>query len=778
MGVEQDLRDFSPNSRHSMVGSGMSDLDLADTSAKSKGIDISPVIRVIQRNLPLIAIIALGVTGVAAYLGKQSPRSYQGSFRILVEPITSQARSTDPSALSRDRVPDANNVDYPTLLEVLQSPEILSKVAAQIQSRDPSLKVTSDALLAEITRKNLVVKRIGEDMLNSTRLVEVSYKGRSPEQVQIILDELAKGYLRYSLEDRRTRIGGGIEFIEDQLPSLQKRVNSLEGALQDLKQRYRLTDPETEGSGITQQLQETRSQRLQTQRELAEQQALYARLQNQLGLTPEEAMVAASISENTRLQELVAELKKVEAQTAIKAARFNEASPVLQSLLDQRKNLAQLIEVEVRRNLGSNGARYAADSRILSFQNPLRLDLIKQLVTTANNRQLLEIRSRAVLQTEAALDQRLQQFPAIVRQYNDLQQQLEIATKTLNQFLTQRETLRIEAAQKEVPWEVVAPPELAKDLKGEPLPSPSTAPRMMLMGLVGGLLLGFLAAFFKEKLKNTFLSSEDAQGALQLPALGHIPHKRAINQAIEPLTTGSKDKFVKAFSSLYTNLRFLNATPVRSVILGSSSHGDGKTTTAVNLALAAAAMGQRVLLVDANLRLPEIHAWVDLPNARGLNELLSDEKLGWEDVIQRSTFDRNLFVLTAGEVSLNSARLLASNEMQNLMRQLQTAFDLVIYDTPNLTEYSDANFLATHSDGIVMVVGIGTTKRPAIQNAISELKKFRLPILGLVTNSPGKGSAAFQKNYQYEKISEGQTPLLESIGVFKSTSSAQSDISR
>jgi capsular exopolysaccharide synthesis family protein len=746
------------------------------TEEKAKGLDISPIMRMIWRNLPLIAIITLGMTGAGAYLGKQMPKSYEGGFRILVEPITSQGRSTDPSALSRDRMVDTtNNIDYPTLLQVLQSPEILGKVANQINSREPSLKVTTDLLEREITRKNLVIRRIGETQLDSTRLIEVNYKGRSPEQVQLVLDELAKGYLRYSLEDRRNRIGGGIEFIEDQLPSLQKRVNSLEAALQDLKQRYRIVNPVEEGDAVSEQLQETRAQRQQAERDLSEQRALHAKLQNQLGLTPAEALAAASLSENTKLQELVGELKKIEAQIALTAARFQEESPVLKTLMEQRKNLIQLIDAEIRRNLGQGGSGIAPSSRILAFQNPLRLELIRQLVTADNSKQLLEIRNRSINETEDALDERMQQFPAIQRQYNDLQQQLEIATKTLNQFLTQRETLRIEAAQKEVPWEVVAPPDVLKDAKGEYVSSASLAPRLMLAGLVGGLVLGFLLALMKEKFRNVYLSSEDAQGALQLPALGLIPHKRGLNQAIEPLSLNSNDSFSKSFSALYTNLRFLRPNPVRSVVINSPAYGDGKTTIAVNLGLAAAAMGQRVLLVDANLRLPELHTLVDLTNTKGLNEVLSDEKLAWESAVQRSPLDKNLSVLTAGQVALNSSRLLASNEMQTLMRRLEAAFDLVIYDTPNAAEFSDVNFLAANSDGVVMVIGINKTKRPSISKVVSEFQRFRIPILGMVTNAPGRGAAFAPKPvYDADQLPEGEAPLLESLKVFKSSSSSAS----
>lgn len=781
MGVDHAARDAALTSPYTSTNGMTTALDFGGgAEEKAKGLDISPIFRMVWRNLPLIGILTIGMTAAGLYFGRQMPKSYEGGFRILVEPITSQGRSTDPSALSRDRMIDtSNNIDYPTLLQVLQSPDILGRVANQINSREPGLNVTADLLEREITRKNLVIRRIGETQLDSTRLIEVTYKGRSPEQVKLVLEELSKGYLRYSLEDRRNRIGGGIEFIEDQLPSLQKRVNSLEAAMQDLKQRYQVVNPVSEGDAVSRQLQETRALRQQTERELNEQGKLFEQLKGQLGgLAPAEALAAASLSENTRLQELIGELKKIQAQKALLSARLTEQSPVLQTLIEQERRLDNLIQEETNKNLINSGGGVSRSPKIETFQNPLRLDLIRQIVAADNARQLLQIRSSSVRQVEDELASRVQVLPAIQRQYNDLQQQLEIATKTLNQFLTQRETLRIEAAQKEVPWEVVAPPDVLKDAKGEFVSSASLAPRLMLAGLVGGLALGFLLALMKEKARNVFLSPEDAQGALQLPALGVIPHKRGLNQSIEPLSLNSNDSFSKSFSTFYTNLRFLRPNPVRSVVLNSPTYGDGKTTVAVNLALAAAAMGQRVLLVDANLRLPELHTLVDLSNTRGLNEVLSDDRLAWESAVQRSPLDKNLSVLTAGQVSLNSARLLASTEMQTLMRRMEAAFDLVIYDTPNAAEFSDVNFLASHSDGVVMVVGINKTKRPAIKQVIAEFQRFRIPILGMVANAPGRGAAFAPKPvYDADQLPEGEAPLLESLKVFK-PSSTSGEVSR
>ncbi|MBW4690800.1 MAG: polysaccharide biosynthesis tyrosine autokinase [Lyngbya sp. HA4199-MV5] len=773
MKAEQYTQGSSFNDQERSSANGTLGEDTADSSTRPAGLDLSPIVRMIQRNALLIAGVTVAGAALVAYSSLSGPRTYKGHFQLLVEPITSQARLSDPAAISRPGAQQPDVIDYPTLLQILQSPELLSKIAAEIQRRYPD--VTASSLAAAASNKTLVIKRyevmaqrFGSDASDPTKVIDVSYKGGDPQKVEFILQELARGYLRYSLEDRKTRIGGGVQFIEDQLPSLQRRVNDLEGELQALRQRYRIADPTTEGTQLSTQVQNIQAQQLETQRSLKEQQALFGRLQAQLGISPEQALAAASLSENTGYQTQVAELKKVQTAIAEKSARYSSESPVIVSLRQQEAKLEQLLNREARKSLGLTNPNAPIDARVLAFQNALRVDLIKQLVTAANTAQQLSVRGQAIAESQAFLNQKLQEFPVVVRQYTGLSQRLDLARTTLNQFLTQRETLRIEAAQKEVPWEIVSAPAIDRDGKNNPIPSASIEPKFLIAGLGACLLLGLAAALLKEKARDRFYSAEDMEGSLKLPLLGTIPFKSGLNQPTASLPASRSDAFSKAFSSLYTNIRFLSPkSAVRSIVVGSAESGDGKTTIALHLALEAASMGQRVLLVDTNLRAPQLHSLFNLPNTIGLNELITN-KTGIEQSIQRVPVDHNLSVLTSGQASPDSGKLLASNEMQGVMQALQDKFDLVIYDTAALSEFSDANFVAAQSSGMLMVAGVSKTKRSVLTQILAELNRFRLPILGFVPNHPGKGSAnSFSQSGQFGQTYDGKPTLLGNFKLLK-----------
>ena len=736
------------------------DIKLSDiddfANLRQRGINFRPLKRLIRRNLVLIIGVNTVVAMAMAASTMKAPRAYEGSFRLLVEPITSDAKLTDPTVLSRDGANSATSgagVDYPTLLQVLQSSKLLAKISTQIRIKDSTFS-------RDLTPKDVTVLRLGTNLLDSAKILEVRYTGKDAKTVQLVLQELAQGYLNYSLQDRKTRIGGGVQFIEDQLPDLQQRVNDLGRALQSLQQQYKLSDPAGEGVALAQQIRTVQTSSLEAQRALQEQKALYDSLQRQLELNPNEAIPASALSEDPRYQALLTQLKAIESQIAIKSARFSEESPVVQALREQQRNLSILLEQETKRILGRSLGSKEINPQVMAFQNPIRLDLIKQLVNAANQGRALAVRNQALAQNQAELNQNLTQFPEVFRRYNDLKRQLDLATKTLDQLLIQRETLRVEAAQKEIPWEIIAPPDILRDAAGNPMPVARKTSQKLAIGGVIGFVLGLGIAFLKDKLQDVFHSTEDIQDAIQLPLLGVIPFSKHEQSTTKARRMGKlADNYPgdnqgvsldEACNSLYASLSFLTADlPVHSLVVSSAAPADGKTTVAFHLAEVAATLGRRVLVVDANLRLPQLHAYLGLSNAQGLCELLTQAR-SLDDFIYSSPLIPNLSVLPAGQLEPNSTRLLASLRMQQLMQQFEAAFDLVIYDAPHLLGLSDTNFLAAQSDGIVMVVAMAKTHRSVLKQVLGGLSEYRLPLLGIVVNhqnSSIKSSYGYRDRY-------------------------------
>jgi len=196
----------------------------------------------------------------------------------------------------------------------------------------------------------------------------------------------------------------------------------------------------------------------------------------------------------------------------------------------------------------------------------------------------------------------------------------------------------------------------------------------------------------------------------------------------------TQGRFWEALQILYTNIQLLSSDqPIRSLVISSALPGDGKSTVALNLAQIAAVMGKRVLLVDSDLRRPQIHNRTNLSNQQGLTNLISTD-IPVDQVIQQLPAMTNLSVITSGPIPPDPARLLSSGKMKRLMAEFQKNFDLVIYDVPPIVGLVDVRLIAPHTDGIVMIVRIDKTDKLGVIQAQDSLKISSTNVLGIAIN--------------------------------------------
>lgn len=723
------------------------------------GIELNKLFMALRRRALVIASVTTAVTTAVIAYSIVSKPIYQAKFQLLVKPVTIENKlSASPLKQENQSTEGVGETE----LRILQSPKLMSPIIKQVEAQYPG----SDAPKLSFT---LVPK--------TNNIIEVSFQDLNPDKVKLVLDTAAQTYLMYSLEERRSDVRQGIQFVEAQLPQLQKQVEKLQEQLQQFRQKYSLIDPEGQSKQLSSQLDGIVQQRLDTQAQLAKTRALNASLQKQLKLQSNEATVASSLSEAPRYQELLNKLQEVRTKIAVELARYQEGSPIIQDLRSQEQNLLPLIEQERQNVLGNQLSSKVVQSGSLASPNSIRQQQTQQFFDTANQVQALEAQNKALVQAESILRQQFQQFPLLVRQNDDLERQLKIAVDNLNQFLTTREALRIDIAQKQVPWQLLTPPT-------KPQSAEIGIKHSLALGVAFGLLLGMGAALVADKFDNLFYTTEDVKDITRLPLLGEItfkPEKRfslgadVIN--LIPfignksglgkrgkLSQPDNSQFWESLRSLYTNIRFLSFdSPIRSLAIISAASEDGRSTIAVHLAQTAAAMGKRVLLVDADLRSPKIHKMLDLPNTKGLSNVIA-ANLDFRSVIQQVNcvsaktednksleaarqieelpLENTLFVLTAGQVPPNPASLLSSPKMHNLAAEFQAAFDLIIYDTSPLLGLADSSLLATHADASILVVGLGKTDRSALAKGLEGLKISATPILGVVANGVKVNAAA------------------------------------
>ena len=709
---------------------------------------ISPYLRTFKRKALLIISFTSLATSAALVLSLKDPNTYVSSFRVLLEPIDYAARLSQASSLARtEGLPDEDllNLDYPTQLEILKSSLILSKIAQQVKTQLPEAKVS---FIKEDLRKNLTVERItiGPSRYDWTKIVEINYENTNPKLVQAVAIATADQYLKYSLEERQNSINAGVKFIDEQLPELEQRVLELQSRQQKLQQHYNLIDPSERGQELFAQVDELGKRKSINESELLELETLSNTLQAQLNLTPKQAIVALALNQNPNHRELLKQLQTIEGQIATESARFTAHSPHVLALIEDKHNLLELLQQKTQSILEQHSISVADVGLALNYQNDSFLKLTQQLVDTHNQIQVLQVRDRSIQTTKQSLEKPAQQLPAVARQYKELEQQLTLTTRILDQLLTQKETLRVEAAQKDVPWKLLSKAEVIRDTDDQPLAFPPNRMKKILAGVLLGMLLGIGAAILLEKWRDIFYTAEDIQDILLLPLLGKIPVDDrfkalpSINSnsnalaLVETHRDGRESLFLRSFHSLYAELTFLYAdNPITSLVVSSAEPKDGQSTVALQLAKTAAAEGKRVLLVDANLDKPQLYTQLNLLQSRGFSNVLGNKFTPEELIYQVPEVD-NLYVLTADVLQGKSYTRLWSTKMQHLMEDLSVDYDLIIYDSPHFLDTPDVSFLAAQTDGIVIVVGVKKTRQSLVKEAVNQINAFRLPTLGIVAN--------------------------------------------
>jgi receptor protein-tyrosine kinase len=273
--------------------------------------------------------------------------------------------------------------------------------------------------------------------------------------------------------------------------------------------------------------------------------------------------------------------------------------------------------------------------------------------------------------------------------------------------------------------------------------------RNLALGIILGGLLGIVLAFLRDLLDNTVKSQEVVEDITGTGAVGYIPFDKDIVEHPAISFDSDNSSTAEAFRKLRTNLQFLTVDrPPRVIVVTSSSPSEGKSTTSINIALALAEADHNVVLVDGDLRRPRLAKYLDVLGSVGVSTVLSGAA-SLDEVLQQTKFPR-LTVLAAGPTPPNPSELLGSLTAEKMLSELRAQFDYVIIDSAPVLAVTDGAILAAKSDGALVVVRAGKTRRDQLAHAIGMLNDVGATLLGAVlTMMPTRGSGAYSYNYYY-----------------------------
>jgi uncharacterized protein involved in exopolysaccharide biosynthesis/Mrp family chromosome partitioning ATPase len=625
-----------------------------------------------------------GVVAIATLITLFMKPTYESQMQLLIEP---NLEDSYRERLGEERQPTPPsqpkfNVDYATQLNLMRSSQFLEGAVNLLRSEYPDLD-------AAILSAQLTLMQVVEEDVN-TRIFQATYTDSDPLKSQKILQALQKVYQDYNLAQENLRITQGLAVINKQLPEARESFLKAQKALEQFRQKENLVNPEQQATAIAQELRTVEQERQAIEAQHQGTQARYNDLQQQLSLSPQKGLKSARLSESPRYQDLLKEVQNTELALAQQRVIFTDASPQVQDLLEKRQSQLALLHKEMKQVLGGVATQPNTTGEAILKEGRLgetELALVGQLVEAEAELLDLSARDRSLLTTEQKLRTQMSRFPNLIAQYDRLQPEVEIQRETIKQLLAAQQELTLELARGGFKWQVVEAPQLGEKI------SPSLRINLML-GMVVGLFLGAIVAFVREALDDTIHSEEELKSKLDLPLIAIVPEFSQIKVRSNRFNFSSRHPqtsqvpllqvvnwlpFREAIDLAYKKIQLLNSvSELRSILITSAQTGEGKSTLALGLALSAARLRKKVLLIDVNLRRPILHELFALPNEQGFSTLLSS--LDMPKPHRVSVLGVTIEVLTAGPEPDDPVRLLNSQRMGKLIGHFEHSYDLVLLD--------------------------------------------------------------------------------------------------
>ena len=293
-------------------------------------------------------------------------------------------------------------------------------------------------------------------------------------------------------------------------------------------------------------------------------------------------------------------------------------------------------------------------------------------------------------------------------------------------------------------------------------------PQNVLFAAIAGMVLAGGVAFLLEYLDDTIKDADDVQRVMGISMLGAIMRIAGVHQPQDNLVTlkHPRSPIAEAYRVLRTNLRFSGIeNPTGALVVTSAGPGEGKTTTAANLAVTMAQGGRRVILIDTDLRRPTIHKLFGFSNDVGLSSLFLGDAPTLDSVM-RPTAIPTLRVITSGPLPPNPAEVLDSALMKKILNEMREQSDMVVLDSPPVLAVADASILGAHCSGAVLVIDAGRTRSEASRRAMQTLKQTGTKCYGVVLNKLSTRRASGYYSYYYyssqdKRAKKGETTQLE-----------------
>lgn len=677
--------------------------------------DIYRYLAVIMRRKMIIflCIVAVGLFSSYAYFtGK---KFYTASARMLYSPgsqeiVSDNMISWEPWG-TRDK-------KLHTHMELLKTDKaVLQRVSDDLDGRVGTGQISG----------GLTVTR-GETKGQETDIIELRFRHTDPDLARDVLNNLCRHYVSYIREVKGQDITAMVSKLETQIAKVEGELKEKEDALRLFKENNGLVRLTAETDAQVTKLADMEIAMQQTQLDLLENKERLETIQRQINRQKIDVVTSITYQDlyRNRLSELEFELNTL-------LAEYSQDHFKVQKVQQEIEQIKEAIR--------SNIQTKTVQSETFT-KNPIREGLLQELVTLTINKASLEAKRTAQEQIHKRLDDDMLKLPLLEQRYASLQRETETLVQTLAMLKGQHEKAKIKRDSQETDLKILQLADTPRVGINE------VKVNRIYMGLVVGLVLGIALAFLLEYLDQTIKEPRDVERGLELPLLGIVPLLEGEKAVINFAADKGKAR-LEPFRVLRTNIKHLaNVHKMKTLIVCSGVKGEGKTTLALNLAITFAMDSKKVILVDGDLRRPQIHGLLGVPKENGFSDYMTGVREDIRQVIKPTEY-QNLSIVTSGERPHHPTELLGTQRFDQMVEDLKQHADIVIFDSPALLPVSDAITMAPKMDGCVIVTRTLWTPIKAARQAKLQLERIGAKLMGTILNGISHSRGYYPYYYGY-----------------------------
>jgi succinoglycan biosynthesis transport protein ExoP len=631
-----------------------------------------------------------------------------------------------------------------TQIEILKSRSLLEGVIAgqglverYAIGRELGAEQRLQAALQKL-RKDLSVANI-----TNTKLIRIAVRSENPELAGEITNSISRAFIERDLQSKSSEANAVLSFVSQQVEQVSERLRNAEEELLRYKEQHGIgvLDEETKLQVSLLAQLESSFQQIRVEREVLG--TRIAAVLGQIGPATSSRGTLTGASSNPAIVSRQDQLTEAQVELARLQGGSTSSGQRAAEIKERISTLEREIQEEIAASMRSVKST-AVDSTMQI-----------QLAEYESRDVILAAQESALKKLMAGHEAEINKLPAREINLIRLERARRINDELYAALMKAKNEAQIEAASQIGNIDVVDP-------AVTPL-SPVRPNRKdsLIVGLVVSLILGIGLAILLESLDHTVKSEEEVKKLLGIPILGLIPRLEA-NSSGRRTKGANRDRFMlitrdepnspisEAFKLLRANLHFLDMERHhKTIVVTSPIPGDGKTTVAANLAIAFAAQEEKILIVDADFRVPAIHKIFDLPESPGIIDILLDGS-DYHRVIRKIEGVENLDILTTGTIPRNSSELLFSSRMKNLINKLKgDDYSRIIFDVAPLLVATETVDLASSEDGTLLVVRIGEIDRRILMRTREVFDNAKIKPLGSVLNRVDVKDRRYGYGYYY-----------------------------